>query len=71
MRTFDEVVTDVVNQSGLIFRNVSAEGRPRAIKDRIEQLHGMIELARCFEYPILAQRFERHIEVLKQTLNQH
>jgi hypothetical protein len=71
MRTFDEVVMAVVNKSDSLFRNVSAEYYRQAIKDRIEQLHGMAELCHWFGYPFLAQRFELHIEALKQTLDRY
>lgn len=71
MHTFEDIVTDVVNQSGLLFRNVSTQGRRKAINDRIEQVRGMVELAHRIEYPILALSLERHMEVLKQTLKQN
>ena len=71
MRTVDEVVQAVVDQSGLLFRQASAERRHQAIKNRIEQVHGMAELSRWFGYHFLAQRFELHIQVLKQTLDPH
>lgn len=71
MRNFDEVVKIIINQSAMLFRNVPAEHRIRAITDRIEQVRGMVELARRFDYPDLAQRLEQHMEALKQTLSQH
>jgi len=71
MSNFDEVVKIIINQSALLFRHVPIEQRLRAITDRIEQVRGMVELARRFDYPNLAQRLEQHIAVLQQSLNQH
>ena len=66
----DQVVQIVINQSALLFRNVPATHRRKAIQDRIEQVCGMVELARRIDHPDLAARFEQHIEVLDQTPKQ-
>jgi len=68
MRSFDEIVNTTVNQSALLFRNASTNRRRQAVRQRIEQIRGMIELSRQIENSELARRFEQHLEALKQTL---
>jgi len=66
----EQVVEIVINQSALLFRNQSAKHRRTAIKKRIEQIRGMIELVDRLEYPDVSKRFTQHVEALEQTLKQ-
>ena len=68
MRSVDEIINTIVHQSALLFRNTSAKRRRQAITTRIEQVRGMSELAREFDYSELVMRLDQHIAALKQTL---
>ena len=67
-RDVDHIVETLVKRTQHVFANAQGSERHARLTQRLERLYGALELARVFEFGVLARRIERHIDAVRRDI---